>query len=293
MNLSNPKKRLRKKLARTLLGIAQVHFYNSNYDEAMQSCQDALMLLHTDKEEVEVAAAWFDMSLLFYHKGDYDASLAKLEMFLDVAKKALPAGPDLQLTSALMRKGKTLFEVGRLQESIGPLNEALLMRRAIAGNEHPAVAETLFFMGKALMSIEQYDYAAQALEEALSIQRRAMTKAAAIFAEDQVQSLDLTHTLVEIGRVHHAKGNVAKSLETYMEVAELTRKIFGPKHPFVAQIDTIIGNLCSETGDVESSFKHFESALQVNQAQGLAFDLNVVKDPAMRGRVQQLIASSG
>lgn len=206
-------RRLRRKLARTLLNMGSVQFFKCDYDAAMGTCNDALMLLHTNMDEIEVAAIWYNIALLHYHKGNKLEALEKLEQFLQLAPHVLssPAsctqcfdatccnnnGTDksssssnngqpsssssseniietqqqalsllrngcsgnnhLQIAEALHRKGKIYFEMGNLYEAMTPLNEALRVRHAILGENHPTVAETLCLIGKVLQEREEYD----------------------------------------------------------------------------------------------------------------------------------------
>lgn len=275
-------RRLRRKLARTVLNIGHVHFFKCEYDAAMRTCFDALRLIHTNMEEIEVVAVWYNMALVHYYKGDKLEALEKINQFLDKAIKVLPTGPHVQLGDALQRKGKILFEMGNLYESMTPLNEALKIRRALLGENHSAVAESFCLIGKVLLEREEYDFALNALEMGLSVQRRSLAAMVALSGDEPLLSFEVAQTLLEIGRAYHAKGQLQNSLQIYLEVAELTRKFFGERHPFVARIDNIVGNLYLEMGDTDNSLTHFQEAMKIQVEHGIAVDMAVVQDPLLK-----------
>lgn len=279
-------RRLRRKLARTLFNIGHVHFFKCDYDEAMSACVDALKLLHTNLEEIEVAAVWYNMALVHYHKGNKVEALQKIEQFLDLAQKVLPAGSHVQLADALHRKGKIMFEMGNLYDSMTPLNEALKMRRSLLGENHSAVAESFCLIGKVLQEREEYDFALNALEKGLAVQRHSLSAAAAISGDDQLLSFEVAQTLLEIGRAHHAKDQLQEALLAYLEVADVTRKFFGDRHPFVARIDNIIGNLYLEAGDTDKSLLYFQKAMEIQVEHGIIVDMAVVQDPLLKVDIQ-------
>lgn len=277
-------KRLRRKLSRTLLNIGQVHFYKCDYNAAMSACVDALRLLNTNMEEAEVAAACYNIALIHYHKGDKVESLKRIHQFLDLALKLLPSGPHLQLADAFYRKGKVLFEMGNLYDSMTPLNEALKMRRALLGEKHSAVADSLCLIGKLLQEREEYDFALNALEKGLAIQRHVVLSHEIAPGEStgNVLSFEVAQTLLEIGRAYHATGQLQNALDAFTEVADVTRKFFGVRHPFVARIDNILGNLYLEIGDTGSSLTHFQEAMKIHVEHGMSVDMAVVQDPLLK-----------
>jgi tetratricopeptide (TPR) repeat protein len=265
-------RRLRRKLSRTVMNMGHVHFFKCDYDAAMIACNDALRLLHTNIEDTEAAAVWYNIGMLQHHKGDLTAAVKYLDMFLERVRVLM--GPkDLQMAEGLHRRGMILFEMGNLYESMKPLNEALSIRRTTLGSNHAAVAESLCLIGKVLLAREEYDFALNALQEGVSIQRK--------LAGEEGLSFEAAQNLLEVGRAYHAQNELIKSREVYEEVAAITRRLFGDRHPFVARLDIIIGNLFLETGNVDDSIDLFAEATHIHQEQGLPVDLGIVTDPLL------------
>lgn len=261
--------RLRKKLSRTLLNMGHVHFYNCNYDAAITTCKDALRLMHTNLDDPEVAAMWYNMAVLDFHKGDKMASLKNLEKFLEMSQHL--QGPDnIQVAEALHRRGQILYEIGDLYQCIKPLNEALIIRQKKYGDDHPLSAETLFAIGKAYLAREEFEYALNAYNQCLAIQRK--------HSPDDESSFDVAQTLLDIGRAHHAQNNFKDALVVYREAADLTRKFFGDRHAFVARIQNIIGSICAESGLIDESVAAFKEAAEIRTEQGLPVHMNTAAD---------------
>ena len=266
--------RLRRKLARTLLNIGHVHFFKCEFETAQKTLIDALNVLYTDLEVIEVASIWYNMALVQYYTGDKVGALKNIENFLALAQKLLCSSTKhIQIADALHRKGKILFELGvmtnnynSVNESMTYLNDALKLRRDLLGEADPAVAESLCMIGKVLLQHNEHDKALQAFQMGLAVQRETLaTKAIRGTQEDQLLSFEVAQTLLEIGRVYHAQSDLQKALLAYLEVGELTRKFFGPNHMFVRRIDTIIGNLYTDLGDSEKSKYYLDEAFRIQQ----------------------------
>ncbi|GKZ00984.1 hypothetical protein MPSEU_001049900 [Mayamaea pseudoterrestris] len=265
-------RRLRRKLARTVMNMAHVHFFKCDFEAAMGACIDATRLLHTTSmEDAEAAAAWYNMGVLYNYKNDRLQALHYLDKFLVLAEEL--TGPSHQIAEALHRKGQLLFEMGQLYEALKPLNEALRIRRSGFSNDPCAVGEDLCLIGKVYQAREEYDFALSAFHEGIEILRAN--------SPDGELTLDSGQVLLDIGRAYHTQGKLPEALKAYTEVAALARKYFGENHPYVARIVNIIGNLQLESGDVGASVTSFSEAMKINEASGVPMNANVVNDPML------------
>jgi tetratricopeptide (TPR) repeat protein len=259
-------RRLRRKLARTVMNMAHVHFFKCDFDAAMAACMDATKLLHTTSmEDTEAAAAWYNIGILYSYKGERTEALKYLNKFLVLAREL--TGPSYQVADALHRQGQLLFEIGQLNEALKPLNEALVIRRARSEYDPLAVGESLCLMGKVYQAREEYDSALSAFSEGLDIIRS--------LSSDGELSLDTAQVLLDVGRAYHVQGKLGEAINAYQEVVAVTRKYFGDSHPYVARIINIVGNLQLEAGDVAASAATFAEALKINKETGVA-DAKVV-----------------
>lgn len=267
-------RRLRRKLARTVMNMGHVHFFNCDYAAALQTCWDAMKLLHATKfEDAEAAAAWYNTALLQHLQGNRAEALQNLDKFIDHATRLV--GPTTQVAGALHRKGTILYEMGQLYECTKPLHDALAIRRRTLGNAHADVAESLVVVGKVLLAREEYDFALNALNEATSIYRS---------LPEGEHALETALALLELGRVHHGKGDLRAATTAYEEVIAMAKGVFGDRHPFIARLLGILGKLHLEAGDAEGSVALFAEASQINVEHGLPVDMDYAQEPAMGHR---------
>jgi tetratricopeptide (TPR) repeat protein len=270
---SRRSRRLRRKLARTVVNLGHVHFINCEYDAAMTTCHDALRLLHTNTEDAELAAVWHNIAILHYHKGAKSEALLSFDKFLARAKGII--GSDhLQVAEAMHQKGVILLEMGKLYDSMIPMNEALRIRRFRLGKDHTSVAESLCHIGKVLVSREEYDFGLNAYLEGIAVYRK--------LAGGDGLSFDVAQNLLDVGRAFQVQGRLSESIRTYEEVTELTKKVFGERHPFVARLNNIVGNLCLEAGSIDTSMEKFGEAVRILTENDIPFDLKIVQDPLCR-----------
>jgi tetratricopeptide (TPR) repeat protein len=253
-------RRLRKKLARTVMNMGHVHFVRCNYEAAMATCNDALMLLHTNMDESEVAAVWFNLALLHYYSGSKNESLQHLDKYLEMAE-ARNGTNHLQVAEGYYRKGQVLYELNNLQDAMGFLAKALEVRRHTLGDLHPAVADAYFLIGKVLADRREYDASLTSFEKVLNIQKA--------LSQDDL-SFDVAQTLLDVARVHHLKGDFEESITVYSEVLDLTKKFFGESHPFVSRITTILGDLYTETGEPEKSARCYDEVKRLESVNAIS-----------------------
>lgn len=272
-------RRLRRKLARTVLNMAHVRFFNCEYSSAMAACMDALRLMHNNLEEMEVAAIWYNIALNHYHQGNKAEALVNFDKFVDMVLK-LRGANHYQLADVYHRQGQIYFEMGNLYKGVKPLNEALRLRRLVLGENHVLVAETLCLQGQIYQAREEFDFALTALSQAVEIQRINSR-------EEKNVSFDLAHTLIQLGRTYHWKGEIHKSLEAYLEAAQLTKSFFGERHLFVARIESILGTLYLEIGKVADATAAFERATKIKREQGLPDEDCLAPDILMHTKMEQ------
>jgi tetratricopeptide (TPR) repeat protein len=302
-------RRLRRKLARTVMNLGHVHFVRCEYDAAMATCNDALRLLHANMEDMEVCAVWHNMGLIHYYNSNnqqgnsaannkhdsYNSKTLALEYlnrFLDRAP-AFIGSEHLQIAEALHIVGLIYFEgMGNLyQKSIQPLNEALRIRQSRLGANHALVAESLCVIGRLLQAREEYDFAIGALTNGIAILRgQGATENASncnhtnnTSAEKLTSvtlSFDGARALLELGRAFHAQGCLMDALSVYIEATEWSKHTFG-HHVYVARLLNLVGNLHLETGHVDMAMECFSQAAYIFLQQEIPMVWNLVQDPLL------------
>jgi tetratricopeptide (TPR) repeat protein len=267
--------RLRRKLARTLINIAHVHYFNCNYDAAMASLKGAIPLVDAKVMTGRtLAAIWYNMSLVFYNKGGVEQgmlqeALVHLDKFLELATKL--NGPDhLQNSNALYRKARVLVEMGNTNAAMEPIEESLRIRKLKLDENHGRISEALGLKGKILLSRNECDAALDALNTCFEMQckqqqQQQLKSGGDAGGDDQHLTFEMAQTLLDIGQALHIQGHVDASIEKYLEVLEWLRKFFGPKHAFVARVDGIIGNIYVEAGKMQEAKPFLDEAAAIQQ----------------------------
>lgn len=247
-------RRLRRKLSRTLLNIAHVHYFRSEFDQAIASCRDVLKLLHTNTDDPEVAAVWYNMGMLEYHLGRPQNSIQLIDKYLSRASVIL--GPShLQVSGGLLRKGQILFEAGSMDAALEQIEHALRIRRAKVGGDHVLVAEALGLKGKVLLAKEAFAFSLEPLTTAVGIFRK--------FGGGDGIPLDAAQIMLDLGRSLHANNRNEDAISIYREVLEIAKAFFGPKHEFVGRVAVIIGKIHIERGHMDAAIAELTIAAEI------------------------------
>lgn len=249
-------RRLRRKIARTLLDIGHVHFFNNNLDAAMASCREAMTLVDEHMTGVTSCAGWFNMAMILHHQGKQEEALACLDKFFDGCKSLSLIDKDhTQRGDAMQLKGEILFDMGKQSECLEPLNEALRIRRVKFGEESGILVETLAILGKAQLALGETDSAIASLEKCIAMERKST-------GSDQV-TFEAGQSLLDLARAYQIKGDCETSLSNYLEVIGWARTFFGASHAFTARIASIIGMLYSQLGKEEESKIFMDEAAKI------------------------------
>ena len=266
-------------LARTLMNIGQVYFCNCDFTSSKRTWLDALRLLHPRAPDVKAAALEYNMGLLHHHQNERVQAIEQLDLFLEKATRLLGGRNHLQVAAALHREGWIYFEMGDLYKSMKPLTESLHIRTQLLGPKHALVAQSLFKLAKVLQEREEYEWASKALEDCLQVRRSRCPNGEG--------SLEVTQTLMELGRTYHARGQREASVEAYLEVLRLTQRFFGYRHKYVARIQNIVGNLYLEVNQVGKAMIYLINAMRIHVEEGLPIDLAVVQNALLRVHLER------
>ena len=261
-------RRLRRKLARTLLDIAHVHFFNNHLDKALSRCREAITLVDDHMPGMTLSAAWYNLSLVLHYQGKNEEALSCLENFIRVASGNKLIGPDhVQYGDAYQLKAFMLFDLGRHKECIEPLNEALRIRRLQFGSQSGILVETLGLLGKVYVSLTTteddgslVDKAIVALTECIGIERT-LTRATTVPTSTTINengkrarteesgedsrplSLEAAQTLLDLGRAYQIKGDWEAARSQYGQVKNWAIAFFGAEHVFPERIETLLEKL--------------------------------------------------
>eukprot|EP00522_Entomoneis_paludosa_P003000 CAMPEP_0172471272 /NCGR_PEP_ID=MMETSP1065-20121228/67733_1 /TAXON_ID=265537 /ORGANISM="Amphiprora paludosa, Strain CCMP125" /LENGTH=726 /DNA_ID=CAMNT_0013229367 /DNA_START=183 /DNA_END=2363 /DNA_ORIENTATION=- len=228
-------RRLRRKLARTLINIAHVHFQKTEYDDAMATLRDAVPLLDEGMRGRTLAAVWYDMALILQQQGNREEAITYLDKYIRFVVKTYGAD-HIQIGDGLHQKAVILFELGKTEEALGTLEDSITIRTKILGGNSSYVLESLELKGKLLLGKSHYDEAIVCLQKALDGK-----------PQDSPMDLPKAQIMLDLGRAQHAKKIMDAALKTYSVVLEWARTFFGADHPFVARIAGIVKTIQTES----------------------------------------------
>lgn len=247
-------RRLRRKIARTLLDIGHVHFYNNELDAALASCKEAMTLVDEHMTGLTMAAVWFNMSVILHHQRKNEESLTCLDKFLDVSSKLIE-DDHVQRGDAMQLKGEILADMGKQSEAVEALKEAWRIRQVKFGANSGILVETLALLGKTQLALSQIDAGIKSLEECLELERKTIGSSELSFEAAQC--------LLDLARGYQIKGDFQASLTKYLEVIVWARGFFGATHAMTARIAGIIGNLYAQIGKEAESKQFLQEAAQI------------------------------
>jgi len=225
-------RRLRKKMALTILNIAHVQFNKCDYDDSLKSLGNAVPLLDKKMTGKKLAAIWYNSSLIFHRQNKLPESIEYLDKFIQQASGLI--GPDhLQIGDGWHEKALVLFEMGRMEEAMTSIDKAILIRNLHLGEISSCSAESLELKGKLFMEQQNYKEALVCLNKSLEIERCQQNP-------KQGMTLELAQTLMDLGRAYNALGNATEALSSYEQALEWAQHFFGPDHAICARISGII-----------------------------------------------------
>lgn len=257
-------RRLRRKLARTLLDMAHVHFFNNELDKALARCREAITLVDDHMSGVTLAAAWYNLSMVLHHQGQNNEALSCLDNFirLTTSNQLIPKD-HVQYGDAYQLKGAMLYDLGRYQECVQALEETSRIRQVHFGPSSGTLVETLGLLGKAYLAMQQVDKAIEALTKCREIEST-ISKASTVPEDNTYNSngkrdspsssspdsnalsrlsLEAAQVILDLGRAYQIKGDVKAAWQEYVLVRDWAQAFFGADHAFPARISSLLEKL--------------------------------------------------
>jgi tetratricopeptide (TPR) repeat protein len=162
-----------------------------------------------------------------------------------------------ETTGALLNQvGVYLWSRAELAAARVSLDQALAIKEAAYGTDHPQVARTLGNLGNVLRELGELPDARQQLERALAIFE-------ATYGPDHPE---VARTLSNLGNVLGELGESPAArahLERALAIKEAT---YGPDHPEVARTLSNLGAVLRQLGELPAARAHLERALAIKEA---------------------------
>jgi tetratricopeptide (TPR) repeat protein len=128
-------------------------------------------------EHASLITSLNDLALALRDQKKYDAAVAPLERALALSRKATHPGARADLAASLHNAGDIAIYRGQQPDAQKLLEEALSIRRAELGADHPQVSDTCNAYGNLLVSLNRGDEGLAMLDEAIRIRREEFGRA--------------------------------------------------------------------------------------------------------------------
>jgi serine/threonine-protein kinase len=169
--------------------------------------------------------------------------------------RELAAQPTVRATM-LQVMGQVYNELGQFDRAISAWSQALALRRANLGPQHPDVAETLTRLAISTRALGQHETAAPLLREALEVWTRLLGPNR---GNEEVASI-----LSSLAEVHLVRGELTEAESRYRQALEMRQQLLGNDHPDVAEDMANLGQVLLHT-NLKEADSLFAQSLSISR----------------------------
>lgn len=279
-------------MARTLMAIGYVQYWNKRIQDAIHTFKRALLQTQVGSgcsvSEAKTATAmdsswrpcssraWTTMDennnqkrfshqtaiilnslgVLHFHlsKPETDVSLEYLLRALTIGKQVL--GPQNKLVATTLNNiGRVHFTADRMGAALGAYNESLRIRRKILSADHVDVAATVYNTSQTLHQMGDLDTALEHYKEFVRI----------TFKLNRPNRY-LVVVLKCIAIIYHERRDHEQAMFYFEKALAVGRDVLGLYHADIASILNKLGNLNYEVGNFDESMKMYQDGLRCERA---------------------------
>lgn len=235
----------------TLLMRAEALLKLGKYDEMVETLTLAEQSLQ-DTESLLAAECYNDLGVAFWNNKNDQTAISYHEKALNIRRKMLDKTDPL-IADSYLNLGLIAMEDDFLQ-SVIYFNNALQIYRAAYGNNHPQVA--LCFSNLAFANSYQKNHteALKFMEETLKIWNHN-------YIGDHANK---AFTLSNKGKILKDQGNYDQSLLMLQEALQMYLRLYGEKHPEVANTHYLIGSVQMAKKDFRTAIESFQKSIYAN-----------------------------
>jgi len=207
-----------------------------------------------DAEPGVQAELYATLGAIYGNLGNLDQAETLLQSALDQRRK-LFADDHPAIAESLVALGLLRADQARLDEAERLVREGLEMTRRTRPSGHPEVARATSALGRVLEDRGDYEGAIELLEQAVALQ-----------SGPDAPPSDLAASLTELANSHFYAGDYDVSESLNRRVLELDRRIYGDRHPHVADDLINLGAIQFNTGRYPEAEALDREALAILQA---------------------------
>lgn len=200
------------------------------------------------------ADLYLNLGRIYDKLGKFDQADTLLRSALE-EHKTLFGADSPEVAESLAALALLRADQGHLEEAEQLSRQALEMDRRHLREDHPAVAKALLAYGRALGERGSYGTAIPVLNEAVRIESR-----------PDVVPAEFADALSALAAVHYSAGHYDVSNTLYRRLLDIHRKLYGDRHPLVAEDIENLGSIQQDLGYYEEAEKLNRQALEIAES---------------------------
>jgi len=223
---------------RELHETAKAAMNEGDYEEALQMFEailQAQLSRFGSEEHSSVGAALHNVGVVRLRIGEPMKAEEAFLRALAIRRNVLEAD-NLDLAATLAKLGSARTALGKFDEGLFDLREALKITKSVLGRNHRTVAQILCHIACLYFEAGELFSAQSTFEDALDMYRGAFQ----IENDRDACMAQLTETLCNIGSIQNKRKNFSGAIESFREALYLQRGILGHDHPrVIATLDNL------------------------------------------------------
>ena len=200
------------------------------------------------------AELYENLGEIYQKLGKFDQADALLHLSLEQRKKLFGADSP-EVAESLVALGLLRSDQARLDEAEQLTRQGLEMTKRHLSPDHPAVAKATLAFGSVLASRGSYDQAIQVLNQAVQLD-----------SVPGAAPTDLAASLSALAAAQYSAGHYDISESLYQRLLEMHRKLYGDRHPLVADDLANLGSIQEDLGYYSKAEQFDRQALDITEA---------------------------
>jgi len=226
-------------------------FFLGRYLQALAIYEKLENSIQEEKNPSLKSEILLKMGINYYKQGLFTKSIQKVEKCLSIQKKLEKQDQEI-LTKCYCCLADTHILLDNYKQATECLEEAIKISQKCENNKvrvtHLGVTENQ--MGELLMRQGKYQQSLDKLEKALDL------------LSPFPDSLEISKAYYDLGTLYNFLANYTQALLCLKRALDIREKVYGRRHPEVAMVQNIIGNVLLNQGKYKEAMNYYESSLK-------------------------------
>jgi tetratricopeptide (TPR) repeat protein len=263
-------------IAMILNRLGNFHYVNHNYDAAFDVYSQGLAIERKGSDDTNGIVSLCNLGEIHRQRKEWDAAIKTFRQVLRIQrKKAGKGNQNADIATTLHVIGLSYERKGDAEAALRYLQEALLMRRFVLGEDHIDVTPTLTTIGIMFSRTNKFSLGLDLLQESLRIR----------IAKLGNENRDVAFTMYNIALIYQKTGSLTEAISCLTEVLRIERALLGEDHKDVAITLFKLGETFKKHNDQDRALLYFKEALKVERK------VMLEKDPLTVARTLQEIGN--